>query len=295
MSSTRLTERLNRRRDSPVLPAVTTLHSHADVRSSVTFGEWKVTVAPYRVPTVGLVAQFAVLGALASTMGLGVAGWLAGGAYGVGMWALLCRALHQSGARTFGPANTVTLTRATFVGGVAAIVADTAGRAVPVAALAVLASVALLLDAADGFVARRTGSSTALGARFDMEVDAFLILVLSVFVAQFLGPWVLAIGVMRYLFVAASWSMIWLRAALPVKYSRKTVAAVQGIALVVAGSGLLPGKVSGVVVAVSLLALCWSFGRDVEWLWNSAQLRPLDDRIGSGAHDAEDVFQASRA
>jgi phosphatidylglycerophosphate synthase len=279
---------------------VTTLRSPADVpyryEPSVTFGDWMVTFGPYRVPTVGLFAQFAVLGALASTMGLGVVGWLAGSAYGVAVWALLCRALHRTGARTFGPANAVTLTRATFVGGVAAIVADTAGRAVPVAALAVLASVALLLDAADGFVARRTGSSTALGARFDMEVDAFLILVLSVFVAQFLGVWVLAIGALRYVFVAASWVMIWLRAALPVRYSRKTVAALQGIALVVAGSGLLPGRVSGVVVAVSLLTLCWSFGRDVAWLWNSAQLRPLDDRIGEPSSDErQDVFETAGA
>ncbi len=257
-----------------------------------------VAFAPYRVPTVGLFAQFAVLGALASTMGLGVIGWLAGGAYGVAVWALLCRALHSTGARTFGPANAVTLTRATFVGGVAAIVADTAGRAVPVTALAVLASVALVLDAADGFVARRTGSSTALGARFDMEVDAFLILVLSVFVAQFLGGWVLAIGALRYAFVAASWVMIWLRAALPVRYSRKTVAALQGVALVVAGSGLLPGKISGVVVALSLLTLCWSFGRDVAWLWNSAQLRPLDDRIGDlapSSDERQDVFETAGA
>jgi phosphatidylglycerophosphate synthase len=241
------------------------------------------------VPTVGLFAQFAVLGTLASTMGLGLLGWLAGGAYGVSVWALLIRAMHNTGTRTFGPANAVTLTRATFVGGVAAIVADTAGRAVPVAALAVLASVALLLDAADGYVARKTGSSTALGARFDMEVDAFLILVLSVFVAQFLGGWVLVIGAMRYVFIAASWVNVWLRASLPVRYSRKAVAALQGIVLVVAGSGLLPGRVSGLVVALALVVLCWSFGRDVAWLWNSAQLRPLDDRIGSD--QGQDVFQ----
>lgn len=277
---------------------MTTLRSPADTPyrygPSVTFGNWMVATAPYRVPTVGLFLQFAVLGALAATMGLGAVGWVAGGVYGVGLWALLCRALRRSGARVFGPANAVTLTRATFVGGVAAIVADTAGRAVPVAALAVLASVALVLDAADGFVARRTGTSTALGARFDMEVDAFLVLVLSVFVAQFLGPWVLVIGALRYVFVTASWGMVWLRAALPVRYSRKTVAAVQGIALVVAGSGLLPGRVSAVVVTVSMAALFWSFGRDVAWLWNSAQLRPLDDRIGAADAPADELQSAGR-
>lgn len=228
-----------------------------------------VAFAPYRVPTVGLFAQFAVLGALASTMGLGVVGWLAGGAYGVAVWALLCRALHSSGARTFGPANAVTLTRATFVGGVAAIVADTAGRAVPVTALAVLASVALVLDAADGFVARRTGSSTALGARFDMEVDAFLLLVLSIYVAFFLGPWVLAIGTMRYVFVAVAQVLPWLLAPLPPSFARKTVAALQGIVLAVAASGLLPYPFAAGLVGLSLASLVWSFGRDVIWLWQS--------------------------
>ena len=44
-------------------------------------------------------------------------------------------------------------------------------------------SVALALDGVDGQVARRTGTVSALGARFDMEVDAFLVLVLSVHVA----------------------------------------------------------------------------------------------------------------
>ena len=46
-----------------------------------------------------------------------------------------------------------------------------------------LAAVALALDPADGWLARRTGTASALGARFDGEVDAFLILALSVYVA----------------------------------------------------------------------------------------------------------------
>ena len=72
-----------------------------------------------------------------------------------------------------------------------------------VAALVGLAVVALVLDGVDGWVARRTGTVSALGARFDMEVDAFLILVLSVYVAGSVGPWVLAIGAARYAFWAA--------------------------------------------------------------------------------------------
>ena len=53
-----------------------------------------------------------------------------------------------------------------------------------------LASVALALDLVDGQVARRTGTTSALGAQMDGEVDSFLILVLSVYVARSSGAWV---------------------------------------------------------------------------------------------------------
>ena len=87
----------------------------------------------------------------------------------------------------------------------AALVVESVLRPEPVALLVRLAAVALALDAVDGWVARRTGTVSELGARFDMEADAFLILVLSGFVADSLGGWVLAIGLMRYAFVAAGW------------------------------------------------------------------------------------------
>jgi phosphatidylglycerophosphate synthase len=145
--------------------------------------------------------------------------------------------MRRSRRQLLGPANQVTLARATLVGGVAALAADSIQGRVPLGVLVTLASVALALDAVDGQVARRTGTTSALGARFDMEVDAFLILVLSVVVAQSLGGWVLAIGALRYAFVAAAVVLPWLRASLPPRLSRKTVAALQGIVLVVASAG----------------------------------------------------------
>ena len=70
-----------------------------------------------------------------------------------------------------------------------------------------LAAVALALDYVDGYVARRTGTESTLGARWDGEVDAFLILVLAVYVAPSAGAWVLLIGLARYAFlVAGGWS-----------------------------------------------------------------------------------------
>jgi phosphatidylglycerophosphate synthase len=137
-----------------------------------------------------------------------------------------------------------------------------------------LTAVALLLDGVDGKVARRTGTCSALGARFDMEVDAFLILVLSVYVAMQLGPWVLLIGAMRYAFVAAARIAPWLNAPLPPSFARKTVAAVQGICLLLAGSELMPHAANLGVILLSLGSLVWSFGRDVVWLWRTSRTVP---------------------
>ncbi|MEU2063294.1 CDP-alcohol phosphatidyltransferase family protein [Streptomyces sp. NPDC013455] len=221
---------------------------------------------------VGAGVQILLLALLGSAIGMGPAGWLTGLAFAFATWAVLSRAVHRSRLSSFGPANRVTLGRATLVGGVTALVADSFASTPPVTLLVALTAVALLLDGVDGKVARRTGTSSALGARFDMEVDAFLILVLSVYVSTRLGPWVLLIGVMRYAFVAAARVAPWLTAPLPPSFARKTVAAIQGICLLVAGAELLPRPVNLAVTALALASLTWSFGRDVRWLWRTARV-----------------------
>ncbi|TYC23424.1 CDP-alcohol phosphatidyltransferase family protein [Micromonospora sp. MP36] len=223
-------------------------------------------------PLVGLIAQFALLAGLAGTVGIGVAGWAAGLAYGGVLCGLLWRGLRVSGARRLGPADRVTLARALLVGGVLALVVPGGAGPAP-AVLVPLTAVALALDAVDGLVARRTGTASALGARFDMEVDAFLILVLSAHVAPSIGGWVLAIGGMRYAFVAASWALPWMRGSLPPRYWRKVVAAVQGVVLAVAASHLLPPVATAALVAGALALLIESFGRDVAWLWRHRPAR----------------------
>ncbi|GGS95100.1 CDP-alcohol phosphatidyltransferase family protein [Streptomyces cinerochromogenes] len=220
---------------------------------------------------VGAGVQLLLLALLGSAIGLGPAGWLTGLAFAFATWAVLSRAVHRSRLRSFGPANRVTLGRATLVGGVTALVGDSFESAPPVTLLVALTAVALLLDGVDGKVARRTGTSSALGARFDMEVDAFLILVLSVYVSTQLGPWVLLIGGMRYAFVAAARVAPWLTAPLPPSFARKTVAAIQGVCLLVAGAELLSRPVNLAVVLLALGSLVWSFGRDVAWLWRNAR------------------------
>ncbi|MER5910086.1 CDP-alcohol phosphatidyltransferase family protein [Streptomyces sp. NPDC001982] len=227
-------------------------------------------------PAVGAGVQILLLALLGTAIGMGPAGWLTGLGFAFATWAVLSRALHRSRLRTFGPANRVTLGRATLVGGVTALVADSFESSPPVTLLVGLTAVALILDGVDGKVARRTGTSTALGARFDMEVDAFLILVLSVYVSTQLGPWVLLIGGMRYAFVAAARVAPWLNAPLPPSFARKTVAAIQGVCLLLAGAQLLPYAVNFGVVLVALGSLGWSFGRDVLWLWRTSRITVPD-------------------
>lgn len=221
----------------------------------------------HRELAAGFVAQVLLLTLLAATMGLGSLGWLAGAMYAVLSNTLLGLAVRRSGMGALGPANRITVARMTLAGGVLALVVDGSDAGVPVGGVIVLAAVALALDAVDGRIARHTGTVSQLGARFDMEVDAFLILVLSILVARSLGPWVLVIGAMRYAFMASAHLMPWLRAPLPPSFARKTVAAVQGIVLVVASTPAVPHRAALALTAVALVLLVWSFARDIVWLW----------------------------
>ena len=132
-----------------------------------------------------------------------------------------------------------------------------------------LVVVALALDWVDGQLARRTGTTSAFGARFDMETDAFLILVLSVYAAADHGWWVLLIGAARYLLWLAERVLPWLRRPVPPRYWRKVVAAVTGIVLAVAVSGLLPAVADQALLLGVLALLAESFGRDGWWLWRT--------------------------
>lgn len=222
----------------------------------------KTHPAPLLSVAVGLLGMLAT--ALLSP--LSVLGWVTGISYLVVSNALLLRGLRRRGMSVFGWANWATLTRSTMIAIVTALVATSFTSPVSMPLLVALASVALALDAVDGWLARRTGSASELGARFDMEVDAFLLLVLSVYVAHGVGWWALAIGLLYYAFAAAGLVLPWMRATLPPRYWRKVVTAVAGIALVVAASGVLPPLGSILVTLIALALLVESFARDVLWL-----------------------------
>lgn len=183
------------------------------------------------------------------------------------MWHRLCDSAHPH-AR-FGIANRITLIRLALGSMLAGLLGGTFPASAPLAwGLVALAALTALLDAIDGAMARRSGLSSAFGARFDMETDAAYTLVLSALVWQAgqAGPWVLAAGLLRYAFVAAAWAWPWLAAPLPPSRRRQTLCAVQVTTLVVCLAPIVPPSLSAALAASSLALLGLSFALDVRWL-----------------------------
>jgi phosphatidylglycerophosphate synthase len=231
---------------------------------------------------VGLAA--AILLIVALTVGLHVPGLLVGITFAAVIGIVVGRARRDDGSRRMGPADVVTLVRAVLAGVVAALVADSFVGPISVPLLVGLSVAALVLDRIDGLVARRTGTVSEFGARFDMEVDSFLILALSVYVARDYGGWVLAIGAARYLFWVAGRLWPWMSAQaapLPPRYWRKVVAATQGIVLTVAAADVLPHGLTEIALVAAAVLLVESFGRDIWWTWRHREEHPSAELAGS--------------
>ncbi|MDN5599862.1 MAG: CDP-alcohol phosphatidyltransferase family protein [Brachybacterium sp.] len=230
------------------------------------------SAAPRRLRKVVPVLVMLVLGQLAAAIGILLLA--APVAVPLAALALLCApAPAVVAAATLRPrapggvtgADLLTLLRHLAGGALAAAAVLALGEALTVRSwpLAVLIAAALATDALDGPLARRTGTAGPVGARIDMEADAALILVLSVLAATVVGPWALAIGLMRYAYVAASAVRPALRRELGFSQLRRVVGGFQGIALLTAVVPVISSGVAAGIVATALAALIVSFGRDV--------------------------------
>lgn len=167
----------------------------------------------------------------------------------------------------FGWPNAVTTVRAIGVALVAAFIGEfsSAGASVWIIALALAATA---LDGVDGGLARRTGTASAFGARFDMEIDALLIMALSVLTWEYgkAGAWIILSGLLRYLFVAAGWMWSFMQRPLPPRFRRKAVCVAQILGLLLALLPQVQRPASTAIAAASLALLAWSFGVDTAWL-----------------------------
>jgi phosphatidylglycerophosphate synthase len=180
---------------------------------------------------------------------------------------------RHSRARRFGIADVVTLVRGVgvcFLAGLALqALAGGLGRH-GVLTMIIVGVLCLTLDGVDGRVARSRREASAFGAKFDVETDAAMLVVLSVAVAALgiAGWWVLAIGALRYGYVATSVVVPALRTPLPYRYSAKVIAVAQAVALLAALTlRLVHGEhwLSNTFLLAALASLCWSFGRSVIW------------------------------
>jgi phosphatidylglycerophosphate synthase len=199
--------------------------------------------------------------------------WLSASTEAFSFLILATLVARHSRARTFGIADVVTLVRGLgvcFLAGLAlqALVGGLQWHGL--LAMIIMGTLCLVLDGVDGRVARARREASAFGARFDVETDAALLVVLSVAVAalEIAGWWVLAIPAMRYGYVAASLVVPALRTPLPYRYSGKVIAVVQAVALLAAlTSQLTRGErwVPIMILFAALASLCWSFGRSVVW------------------------------
>ena len=174
--------------------------------------------------------------------------------------------------RGLGAANRVTLVRATLVLPLAALpFHSTAADARALWWIIAVAGIAMALDGVDGWVARRYGA-TAFGARFDMELDAVLLLALSILVLQTgkVGPWVLVIGSLRYAFVLAGGVWPCLQDELPPRWRRKAGCVVQGAALLFCLLPMVAPAAAAVVAGLAATGLVISFAIDVVWLVSHA-------------------------
>lgn len=172
---------------------------------------------------------------------------------------------HSYPHTNLGLCNAVTLARAALVAFLAgAVVSQTA----PAWAVFGVAVVAFALDGVDGWLARRAGLVSDFGARFDMETDAGLGAVMSLWLwtSGISGPEILVLGFMRYAFVIAS--MFWpvLQNPLPHSLRRKAICVVQIGALVLLAYPLTPPALAAPVAVTAALLLSWSFLTDILWL-----------------------------
>jgi phosphatidylglycerophosphate synthase len=198
--------------------------------------------------------------------------WRVLAAVAVGSAVLLALARRHLPPGPFGSANQVTLTRGALLALLFGLLGEQALEPVAAAFAVAVGLVVLALDGVDGRLARREGKATAFGARFDMETDALMILLLAVLVWQFdkAGPWVLLAGFMRYGFVAVAAMLPWLRRPLPGSRRRQAAFVLLALTLIASLAPMIEPPWSTLLALSGLVLIGASFAVDVAWLARTA-------------------------
>ncbi len=187
---------------------------------------------------------------------------------------------------TLGAANRVTLLRAGLACLFAGLVGEGAlalgGLAIPL----VVGTVAfLVLDGVDGWLARRRGEVSDFGRLLDHETDALFLLILSVLVYQTanVGPWIMAAGLLHYIYlgVRAAWPR--LRVDLPAARRGPAIGLGAMLGLLACLSLDLQAEVARAVAAGVVGALIWSISIDAFQMWRKTVSDHDDETLGRRA------------
>lgn len=173
------------------------------------------------------------------------------------MWAL-------AGGRPWaaGPANWVTLGRVALTGSLAVIV-PYLDRPLAVA----LIIGCFLMDGVDGWLARKTGTASRLGATYDMESDAYLVTMLCLLlcIGGHVGVWGLIAGWWRY---AYALTIEFLPSAGEVPRSQLARYAYAALVVSLVTAFAFPA-VASPVIAIGTVLVSYSFGRSLFWSFRS--------------------------
>jgi phosphatidylglycerophosphate synthase len=222
----------------------------------------------------GLVTLVAVALVTGAAFGFGARYPLKVAAIFAAILAVVLAFVHHHPFSRFGAANYVTLARAALMALLAGSFAEPTSAGAALAAASVSGLVPIL-DGVDGRLARRGGTRSVFGARFDVEIDALHVLAMSGLLWQFgkAGMWIWLGGLLRYGFVAAGWLLPWMAAELRPTLRGRAITIIHMTTVSVALAPFVPVRLSMVATVLTTAALVWSFGVDIGRLWRGEGAR----------------------
>jgi len=129
-----------------------------------------------------------------------------------------------------------------------------------------LASAIIILDAVDGFVARKTNTVSEFGAWFDMETDAFYVALMGVILYQLglVGYWILIPGFLKYVYSLGIWLFNVSEKQETSSKIGKYIAGFMFISLVL--PFFIPKDIATIILIFATIGIVFSFGRSTFFL-----------------------------
>ena len=129
--------------------------------------------------------------------------------------------------------------------------------------------ISLVLDGLDGYLARLLNQISEFGAKFDLETDTFLLLLLSFSLYKDLNAnvTVFLIPFYRYVFFILQFKFKWLKASLPESMRRRFICFFVTFLLIISHFSSFPTHLVDGFINLSILLITFSFLEDIIWLY----------------------------